>query len=129
MACEVNVAENVDVFEVYNTKVFDQAPIDPQQVQALLKAELNHRVQAMLNQLLIREVDDQLLARRYERQDGRRGRTSDANASTCAVKSAKSRPTNSSDRCSMPISCNSVICSTSASGVPASRCPAWAGFG
>jgi len=72
MAYEVNVAENVDVFEVYNTKVFDQAPIDPQQVQALLKAELNHRVQTMLNQLLIREVDDQLLARRYERQDVRR---------------------------------------------------------
>lgn len=72
MAYEVNVAENAEVFEVYNTKVFDQAPIDPQQVQALLKAELNHRVQTMLNQLLIREVDDQLLARRYERQDGRR---------------------------------------------------------
>jgi len=72
MAYEINVAENAEVFEVYNTKVFDQAPIDPQQMQALLKAELNHRVQTMLNQLLIREVDDQLLARRYERQDGRR---------------------------------------------------------
>lgn len=72
MAYEVNIAENADVFEVYNTKVFDQAPIDPSQVQALLKLELNHRVQTMLNQLLIREADDQLLARRYERQEGRR---------------------------------------------------------
>lgn len=72
MAYEINIAENVDVFEVYNTKVFDQAPIDPNQVQTLLKMELNHRVQTMLNQLLIREADSQLLARRYEREEARR---------------------------------------------------------
>jgi len=73
MAYEVNVAENADVFEVYNTKVFDQAPIDPNQVQTLLKAEINHRVQTMLNQLLIREADSQLPVGRYERRDERLG--------------------------------------------------------
>ena len=59
MAYAVNVAENAEVFEVYNTEVYDQAPIDPQQVQALLKTELNHRVQTMLNQLLIRPKQGQ----------------------------------------------------------------------
>ena len=72
MTYAVNIAENADVFEVYNTKVFDQAPIDPNRAQALLKMELNHRVQTMLNQLLIREADCQLLARRYEREETRR---------------------------------------------------------
>lgn len=72
MTYAVNVAENVEVFEVYNTKVFDQAPIDPNLAQALLKMELNHRVQTMLNQLLIQEADCQLLARRYEREGTRR---------------------------------------------------------
>jgi len=53
MTYDVNIAENADVFEVYNTKVFDQAPFDPQQVQTLLKGELNIWVKTMLNQLLI----------------------------------------------------------------------------
>ncbi len=73
MAHAVNVAENAEVFEVYNAEVYDQAPIDPNQVQALLKLELNHRVQTMLNQLLIREADSQLPVGRYERRDGRAG--------------------------------------------------------
>lgn len=73
MAHAVNVAENAEVFEVYNAEVYDQAPLDPNQVQALLKLELNHRVQTILNQLLIREADSQLPAGRYERRDGRAG--------------------------------------------------------
>lgn len=73
MAHAVNVAENAEVFEVYNAEVYDQAPLDPNQVQALLKLELNHRVQTMLNQLLIREADSQLPVGRYERRDGRAG--------------------------------------------------------
>jgi len=78
MPYEINVAENSEVFEVYNREIFDQAPLDPERVQALVKLEIQARVKEMLTQLLMRQVEEQIQAARYEhgaqrRQDYRNG--------------------------------------------------------
>ncbi len=73
MACEVNVAENIDWLEVWGDENLDQDRDRPGVIMEQLKNQVRHHLKGVLETALEWERDEQIQALRYER--GVEGRT------------------------------------------------------